>query len=256
CLIIFVTIVLFKIFNEFTSTILEKAENTLDESRMKIETFVPILSVAFNVVLFFTATLIGLSNLGIDIAPILAPFALLSAGVGLAAKDIIQSFLQGIILLFEKDLYIGEEIKVNGVCGTVEKLSARVIHLRDVSGSVHIIPYNMVNTITNNSKDYVNCIYELPLDSNANVGEVSEIIKNIINELKDEEGFSDAILSGPVIFGLKPFDLTGITLKWSVQVRPGLYSKILKFSVYTKLKEEFRKRNIAIPVSNTVVSLH
>ena len=254
-LVVFVTIVMFKSFNEFTSTLLEKAENSSDKTRMKIETFVPILSVAFNVVLFGTATLIGLSNLGVEIAPILTTFTVFSAAIGFAAKDILQSFLQGVILLFERDLYIGEEIKVNGLCGIVEKLSARVMYLRDVSGSLHIIPYNMINTITNKSKDYVNCIYELPISSETNVDEISKIIRNVVDELRHKDGFADAILEDPIVFGLKPFDLTGMTLTWSVLMKPGIHSKIFKFEVYTRLKKEFEKRNIEIPISNTVVSL-
>ncbi|MDR1334449.1 MAG: mechanosensitive ion channel family protein, partial [Holosporaceae bacterium] len=121
--IIFVTIVLYKGFNEFADAMLEKAiDGNRSNDVTKLKTILPTASAIFYVILFVTSTLLVLSNLKINIAPILATFTVFSAAIGLAAQDIIRSFLHGITFLIEENLYIGAYIKADQREGVVEKL--------------------------------------------------------------------------------------------------------------------------------------
>lgn len=252
--VVFITIISFRAFNEFIETILEKRAEREDAKSMRLETFMPILSTMFNIVLFGTALLIILSSLGVNIAPILATFTIGGASVSLAAKEIIRSFLQGVVLLFEKDLYAGEFVKINDVTGIVERLSIRVMYLRDVNGSLYVIPYGSIGMIVNYSKDYTWCFFGLHINENSDVGKISELIIESVREVKEQDDdYRNEILSDASIFGLKAFDLSGPELEWGVKMNPGPKSSNVQYRVYTRLYEKFKKHGISLPSTNLVI---
>jgi small-conductance mechanosensitive channel len=253
-LIVFVNILIYKSFKEFTNAVLEKERNdpNSDDYKTKLLTFMPTISVIFNTVLFGTSFLVILANFGIDVSPILATLAVFSASIGLAAKDVIQSFLQGLMLLIEKNLYIGEFVRINDVEGVIEKLSVRVIYLRNPDGRLHVIPYNLVNTITNYSKDYSCCNDELVVGSKEDVGKAIEILKKLIDKMKKEKEFGDKILGDLIIHGLKPFDMAGLKIFWNLKTTPDLSGRLLKYEIYRRLSAEFQKQGVSIPIANAI----
>lgn len=250
--IAFITIIIYKGFNEIKDSVLEKAESGNDEYYTKLKTFFPTLSAAFYVILFITSSLIALSNLGINITPILATFSIFSAAVGLAAKDIIQAFLQGFTLLIEKNLYVGEFVKVNDMTGIIEKLSVRVIQIRDLDGSVHIIPYNFINSITNYSKDYSCHLDSLRLSSSKDINKACEILTQLINTMKKEEKYYRKILGDLKIHGLKPFDLTGVQILWEIKTTPDAVGADFTYDLYSRLVDEFNKAGIEVPIASNI----
>ncbi|MDR1362182.1 MAG: mechanosensitive ion channel family protein [Holosporaceae bacterium] len=250
--LLFVTALIYKGVHEFESAILEKAENDNRDYYLKLKTFSPVISIVFDTVLFLIAALIGLANLNVNVTPILAAFSIFSAAVGLAAKDTIQAFLNGITLLMERNLYVGERVVVNGLKGIVVKLSIRVMHLRGEDGGVHIIPYNLINTITNYSGEYKRHFDDLRVMNRDDVEKVMAILKKIIQDMKKESYYCEKIIGDVIIHGIKPFDLTGIKIFWEIVTTPDLEDFRIKCDVYDRLLTIFGKKKICIPQISTI----
>jgi small-conductance mechanosensitive channel len=248
--IIFVSIVLYKGFNEFADAMLEKA---IDSNRTndvtKLKTILPTVSAIFYVILFITSTLLVLSNLKINVAPILATFTVFSAAIGLAAQDIIRSFLHGITFLIEDNLYVGAYIKVDQKEGVVEKLSTRVLHLRDDNGSVHVIPYSAINAITSYSKNYLYCKCELTFNDNDDIQKISQLLINIVEDMKKEDKYKSVILSNLEIHGLKPFDLTGPKIYWKLKTTATASGTLIKYEIFRRLYSEYQKHGMHMPMA-------
>ena len=249
----FITIMLCRIFNEFRDMILEKAEKGDQEHYLKLKTFAPTLSAIFYFVLLLTAILIILSNLGIDVTPVVASFSIFSAAFALASQDIIKAFLQGLTLLIEKNLYIGDFVDINDKSGTIEKLSVRVLYLRAINGCLHVIPYNMINSITNHSDSYTRHSEVLRLVSQNDIEKASKILINLVEEMKKEPQYKDKILSEVIIHGLEPFGLTGVKVKWEVVTHPTLVH--ISDDVYHRLVKKFKTAGIQIPEMANNVSI-
>lgn len=250
----FITIMLCRIFNEFRDMILEKAEKGDKEHYLKLKTFAPTLSAIFYFVLLLTAVLIILSNLGIDVTPIVASFSIFSAAFALASQDIIKAFLQGLTLLIEKNLYIGDFVDINDKSGIIEKLSVRVLYLRAINGCLHVIPYNMINSITNHSNGYTRHSEVLRLVSQNDIEKASKILIDLVEEMKKEPQYKGKILSEVVIHGLEPFGLTGMKVKWEIVTHHALLH--ITDDIYHRLVKKFKKAGIKIPemVNNVSVS--
>jgi small conductance mechanosensitive channel len=183
--------------------------------------------------------------------PIVATLSFCSLGISLAAKDIIQAFLHGITLLFEEDLYIGEFVSINGMAGTVEKLSVRVIHIREKSGTIHTMPYHLINSVSNFSRDYA-VIFEVLRCDVKDITAVSNILIDTVKKMKDEPEYESVILGDVIIRGIKPFDLTGIRIFWELKMSTTFVRNHLVYAIYGRLVDEFKKQKISIPIAESI----
>ncbi|MDR2782118.1 MAG: mechanosensitive ion channel family protein [Holosporaceae bacterium] len=253
--IIFMTVIIYKGFNEFADAMLEKAKNSdKTDYRVKLQTFLPTLSAIFYVILFVTSSLLILSNLKINVAPILATFTVFSAAIGLAAQDIIRSFLHGITYLIEKNLYIGAYVKIDQKSGVIEKLSTRVLYLRDDNGSVHVIPYSAISSITNCSRNYSYYYGELCFNTEDDIQKISQLLTDVIENMKNDDKYKNIILGSAEIHGLKPFDLAGPKIYWRVKTAANSYGAVVKYEIFKRLYVEYKKHNVHIPIANCTVT--
>jgi small-conductance mechanosensitive channel len=264
--IIWADVILYKGFKGFTVALMkdagaEKTENfdyTLETNEsdytIKVQTFLPTVSLVFYMILFAVSGLVILSNLNIDVAPLLAVFTVFGAAVGLAAQDLIRSFMNGLVFLFEKNLYVGEYIKINGTEGTVEKLSARALYLRELNGAVHTIPYNVIGSLTSYSHNYLYHNGKLPINTGEDVERISQILSEVVEKMKTEEGYRDKIIGSVEVFGLCPFDLTGTRMSWRIKTSTDFTGLNVKYEIYKRLYAEYERRGIHMPQADSIMA--
>lgn len=246
----FIATIICKIYNEYKEEILENAVHGDKNHYEKLKVFIVPISVVFYSMVAITSLMVMLANIGVDIFALMVNFSLVVSGIWWVTKDIIESFLKGVILMLERNISVGEFVKVNGFMGTVEKLSLRVMHLRDLNGSVNIIPYTCVTSITNYSKDYSNHYDELLLSDSKDVDKAKEILIKVVDNMKREGAYKDIIIGDVIINGISPFDLKGVKIAWVIRTNTkGTY---VVNAIYDKLIKEFKKHKIKIPSSNNI----
>lgn len=241
----FLTVMLCRGFNEIRDNILEKAETGDKEHYKKLKTFAPTITVIFYVLVIVTAALIILSNLNINVVPIITSFSIIGAAFGLAAQDIIKSFLNGVVLLIEKNLYVGDYVDINDKSGTIERLSLRTVYLRGIEGFLHTIPYGMITSITNHSKGHRLWATSLQLMSFSDVEKASKVLQEVIDEMKNDPKYRGKVFSDARIYGLEPFNLTGVKVKWEIATDPTQIHFL--DDAYQRLAVKLRKAGVAIP---------
>lgn len=246
--ILFLTFIIHRTFKEFIRDKLDTAELENPIKYTKIKTFMPIIEIIFNSVLWTLSGLTLLVNLDVNIMPIIAAIMSACATLGIAAKNVVQSFLYGIVFLLEKDLYVGEYVEVANLGGYIEELGIRVFKLRDSSGCVHMLSYDSVRNITNYSKDYTVQTNELCIEASQKASDVIEILKKVSLDMESDPQYKDKIIKGITIFGLKPFDMQGIKIVWNIKTTPDPF-RLVSLEFFKRLEIAFRKNHINIPVS-------
>jgi potassium efflux system protein len=83
---------------------------------------------------------IGLGALGIDLGKITILAGAFSVGIGFGLQNVINNFVSGLILLFERPIKIGDVIEVSGVLGEVRRIGIRASVIRTADGSEVIVP--------------------------------------------------------------------------------------------------------------------
>ena len=120
----------------------------------RLRTLLPLLRSGLLITILIVAGLMVLSEIGLNIAPLLAGAGIVGVAIGFGSQKLVQDLITGIFLLLENAMQVGDVVKVSDQAGVVESLSVRTIRLRSEDGSVHVIPFSSVTTVTNMTKDY------------------------------------------------------------------------------------------------------
>ncbi len=115
----------------------------------RLRTLLPLLRTTLLITIVIVAGMMVLSEIGVNIGPLLAGAGIVGVAIGFGSQKLVQDLITGIFLLLENAMQVGDTVTVSGLTGTVEALSVRTIRLRAADGSVHIIPFSSVTTVTN-----------------------------------------------------------------------------------------------------------
>jgi len=168
-----------------------------------------------------------LSEIGVNIGPLLAGAGIVGVAIGFGSQKLVQDLITGIFLLLENAMQVGDSVTVSGLSGTVENLSVRTIRLRAGDGSVHIIPFSSVTTVTNVNRGLGNASVSVSVAARENTDRVCDALKEIIAAMREEPDFAARMLSELQLWGVDKLDGASATItgqvvctdsgRWSVQ---------------------------------------
>ncbi len=201
---------------------------------------------AFTIVLVVLATMIALSQLGINIAPLLAGAGVIGLAVGFGAQKLVQDIITGTFIQLENAINEGDVVGVAGTTGGVEKVTIRSVRIRTLDGAVHIIPFSSVDTVTNLSRDFSFHVAEVGAAYKEKVSDVKEAMQEAFDRLKAEGEFTRDIIAPLEMHGVTALGDSAVVVRARIKTLPGKQWGLGRR--YTELvKEVFDERGIEIP---------
>ena len=197
---------------------LTRAAQTARAARLR--TLLPMLRTALFVTILIITGLIVLSQIGLNIAPLLAGAGVLGVAIGFGSQKLVQDLITGLFLLLENTMQVGDVVTLGGLSGTVEYLSIRTIRLRALDGSVHIIPFSSVTTVTNQTRDFAYALSDLPIGLNEEPDRVSDLLRDVVKTMRTEPRWEDAITSDLEVMGVYAFTDNAWTLRVRMRTTP------------------------------------
>mgnify|MGYP000356043459 CR=1 FL=1 len=222
------------------------------ESEKRVETLLRILQSVLRVIILGIFIMILLKKLGVDIGPILAGAGILGLAVGFGAQELVRDYIGGFFILLENQIRVGDFAIINGTGGMVESINLRTTILRDLSGTTHTFQNGKVNTISNMSMDWSATTLDIGVAYKEDVDEVMKIMKQVGDDLKNDEKFKDVILEPLEIFGLNEFADSAIVIKARIKTQP-LQQWAVGREYRKRLKKAFDENGIEIPFPHTTV---
>jgi len=107
---------------------------------------------------------------------------------------------------------VGDAVTVSGLSGTVETLSVRTIRLRAADGSVHIIPFSSVTSVTNVHRGQGNAAVNVAVKYTEDVDRTIDVLKEIAAGMRDDPAFSTRMLGDLQVFGVDKVDGASVTI--------------------------------------------
>ncbi|MGQ0532155.1 MAG: mechanosensitive ion channel family protein [Caulobacteraceae bacterium] len=187
----------------------------------QIRTLGPVLSGLATTIVVIIAAMMALSEVGVEIGPLLAGAGIIGLAVGFGAQTIVKDFLTGLFLIMEDSVSIGDVVKIGEFGGAVEAMSLRTIKLRAFDGTLHVFPYSEAQVIHNQSKDFSFAVFDLPLDHNSDIAKALDLMKEIGDEVRAEPAFAGIVVSPIEIAGVDRLSETGVLLKARIRTAPG-----------------------------------
>ncbi len=210
------------------------------------------MSVADTILILFFGTNI-LQDLGIDMKPILATAGVLGIAVGFGAQRFVQDVIAGLNILLTGQIRVGDVVKVQGVAGTVERVTLTMVVLRSYEGCVHYIRNGLIDIITNQTRDFSFAVLDVTVAYKEDIAHVMEVLKETGDELKATPDFEEKILDDIEILGLDSCLDSSILVKCRIKTYPQFQWEVKrKFNLM--IKEKFDKLGIEIPFPQLVVT--
>jgi small conductance mechanosensitive channel len=216
------------------------------EASKKRKTLVPLTATVIKYGALVAGGLVVLHQVGVNITPILAGVGIFSLAVGFGAQTLVKDIINGLFILVEDSIAVGDVVNSRGTGGLVEAVNLRTIRLRDADGSVHIIPNSQVEIITNMTKDYSYYVLDVSVAYREDPDEVIAALQEIDAEMRADAAVAADMLAPIEILGLDHFADSAVVVKARLKTKP-----IKQWSVgrefNRRLKKLFDARGIEIP---------
>jgi moderate conductance mechanosensitive channel len=211
----------------------------------RLRTLLPMLRSALFCVIALVVVLTGLSELGVNIGPLLAGASIFGVALGFGSQKLVQDFITGIFLLMENAMQVGDWVTLAGVSGTVEYLSIRTVRLRGSDGSLFTVPFSSVSTVNNTNRGLGNAAVRVNIVFGQDVDRAIDTLKEIGAALREDEKFKAGILSDFAFWGVDAVDGSAVTLAGQIQCRDTARWGVQR-EFNRRIVDQFRERGIAI----------
>lgn len=206
------------------------------------------------VVILVMVVLTVLSELGIDIAPLLAGAGVVGLAVGFGAQTVVKDVITGLFILLEDQVQVGDVVELGGNSGAVEAMSIRTIRLRDFAGTVHIIPFSSVDRVKNLTRGFAFAVFDVGIGYKEDIDRVIGVLRRLGEELRADPQFSHHLLGDLEIYGLDQFGASALVLKNRFKTMPGSQWTITR-EFNARIKRAFDAEGIEIPFNYQTIAL-
>jgi small conductance mechanosensitive channel len=227
-------------------------ETGTGEPSPRIKTLLALFRNAAAITLITMTGMVVLSEIGINIGPLIAGAGVLGLAIGFGSQKLVQDIITGVFIQLENAMNTGDIVTVAGITGTAERLSIRSVGIRDLNGTYHLIPFSSVDTVSNYMRDFGYHVGIYGIAYRESIDEAIIHLKNAFEELTTNEEIKPKLLEPIEISGVTALADSSVNIRVRIKTTPGD-----QFSVgraYNRLvKIHFDNAGIEIPFPHTTV---
>jgi small-conductance mechanosensitive channel len=218
----------------------------------RLATVMPLIRVTMVILICLIALLIVLSELGVNIAPILAGASVFGLAISFGSQTLVRDIVSGIFYLADDAFRVGEYIDCGKAKGTVESFTLRSVRLRHQNGPVHTIPFGQLGQITNFSRDWSTVKFALRFMADTDLEKLRKIVKTIGAEMMEDPALKGEILEPLKMMGVVDIADSALVVRFKFTARPG-NPTIIQRNALKHMVRAFREAGIVF--GNTFVSV-
>jgi len=244
--ILLVALALSEIVNELVERYLRRRQGEWHDAARsaRVRTLLPLLRNAFRIMLFVMVALIVLSELGINIAPLLAGAGVVGLAIGFGAQTLVKDVITGIFILAEDTVAVGDVVDLGGHSGVVEAMTLRSIRLRDHTGAVHTIPFSAVSTVMNMTRDFGYAVFDIGIAYSEDLDRVIDLLRKLGDEMRQDKTFARDIREPIEVMGINRFADNAVIIRVRLKTAPGKQWGVER-EFNRRLKRLFEEHGIA-----------
>ena len=191
-----------------------------ESRRRQLQTLVQVTRWTAHVLLISISLLMLLGNF-VDITPLLASAGVAGLALSLGAQSLIKDFISGFLILLEGQYTVGDVIKVGDVSGSVERLTLRTTHVRDVNGSLHFIPNGEVRIVSNVTRDWSRALVDIGVAYEEDLDRVLAVLNATVDAFAADPDVAPQLMERPQVLGPLTLGDWAVTVRVMVKTLPG-----------------------------------
>jgi small conductance mechanosensitive channel len=225
---------------ELSAVELRKRVDTIEAFVIGVVRLLVIVGVVFLVLAVF------------GLLPAIAGLGLVAAALAFAGQDLIRSYINGLFILLENQYAIGDVVRIAGVAGTVEEFSLRRTTLRDLDGTLHVVPNGEVHVASNLTRTWGRINQDVTVAYGTDIDRAIEIVDEVGRALAADPIWKRRVLEPPRVERVEALGEFGVTLKVLGNVRAS-DRWAASGELRKRLLDAFRAHGIELPRPARVV---
>jgi len=202
---------------------------------------------ALAVIISTITIMIVLSEIGVNIAPLLAGAGALGLAISFGSQTLVKDIITGIFIQFENGMNTGDLVTIGPLTGTVERMSIRSVGVRQDTGAYHIIPWSSITTFANFVRGIGSVVANYDVDRHEDADKANQALKDAVAAVMEKDDIRGLIIGEPSFAGIVGLTNTAFTLRVSFTTLP-LKQWTVRFALDSQVKKYFDLANIRAPV--------
>ncbi|HID85788.1 MAG TPA: mechanosensitive ion channel family protein [Anaerolineae bacterium] len=227
---------------------------TVSEREQRARTLTRTLRSTGLVLIAFVAGTMILRELGMDIGPILAGAGIVGLAVGFGAQTLVRDVISGFFILLENQFNVGDSIQVGDLAGSVEKITLRATFLRDLQGTLHIVPNGEIRILSNRTRGWARALVNVGVAYEEEIDRALAVLERIGQELWGDEHYRPLLLEEPTVTGVEELGDSSVVVRIMARTQPGKQWDVARV-LRKRIKETFEQEGIEMPYPRYEVRL-
>jgi small-conductance mechanosensitive channel len=164
----------------------------------------------------------------IDVTPLLGLTAALGVAVGFGAQSLMKDYLNGFFILFESQFVVGDVIEAAGKTGTVERLTLRMVRIRDIDGTVHVVPNGQITTLSNKTRGWSRAVVDIGVSYDNDIDRAITVLQEEAERISVDATWAPRFDAPPEVLGVESFGDNGVTVRVLLRTKPGIQGEVAR----------------------------
>ncbi len=204
------------------------------------------------IVILTLTILVVLSQIGINIGPLIAGAGVVGLAIGLGSQKLLQDIITGVFIQIENGMNQNDVVEVAGISGTVEKITVRSVGLRGLDGCLHIVPFSSIDRVSNYMRDFSYHLGHYTISYRESIEDAMHHLEAAFKEMMEDEVLAPEVLEDITIPGVTSLDDRGVTIRVLIKTTPGMQWAVQRG--YNRLvKKHFNAAGIELAYPHTVL---
>ncbi len=227
---------------------------TENERERRAKTLVNIFNLTVRVVVIVFGAISIIKELGFDIGPVLAGAGIIGLAFGFGSQSLVKDIVSGFFLIMENQIRVGDVVKIGDISGLVEKITLRIVVLRDIEGIMHVIPNGEIKTLSNMTYGWSRAVVTVSVAYHEDIDRIMEILKTLAMEIYNDEKYRKVIQEEPTIWGIDSMGESAVNVKVLFKTEALTQWEIARV-FRLKVKSEFDRLGIEIPFPQRTIHI-
>jgi moderate conductance mechanosensitive channel len=216
-----------RIISQIDAHVIEADELVRSEAAKHRQVVAQVVTWGVLAVMYVVTAVLVVQRLGVPLAGLVAPAALLSAALGFGLQRFVQDIAAGLFITGERQYGFGDVVRIEvanisePATGTVEDVTLRVTRLRSVGGEVITTPNGQIVRVTNLSRDWARAVLDVPVPSSVDVSHVTDILRRVGQHAYDDDKLRKLMLDPPTVMGVERIEVDTFLVRVVARTLPG-----------------------------------
>lgn len=198
------------------------------------------------VVIALLTVFMVLGAVGLNVGPLLAGAGVVGLAISFGAQSLVKDIFAGLFILFENQFGVGDIVRLGEASGAVERMTLRATFLRDVSGTLHVVPNGEIKHVQNLTRSWSRAVLDIGVAYKEDVDRVIAVMREVGREMWEDRDWRPFLVEEAAVLGVESFGESSVNIRMISKTLPLKQWEVAR-ELRRRLKRRFDAEGIEIP---------